>query len=44
VRELPDAAVRPAMFQRLDGRSTVLVTYRSTRPEASDPFRHDEEN
>ena len=44
VRELPDAAVRPAMFQRLDGRSTVLVTYRSTRPEASDPFKNDEEN
>ncbi|MFF9777276.1 RNA ligase [Streptomyces sp. NPDC013978] len=44
VRELPDPAVRPAMFQRLDGRSTVLVTYRSTRPEASDPFKNDEEN
>ncbi|MEE1759809.1 RNA ligase [Streptomyces sp. SP18BB07] len=44
VRQLPDAAVRPAMFQRLDGRSTVLVTYRSTRPEASDPFKNDEEN
>lgn len=44
VRELPDAAVRPAMFQRLDGRTTELVTYRSTRPEASDPFKNDEEN
>ncbi|WP_216588381.1 RNA ligase [Streptomyces brasiliscabiei] len=44
VRELPDAAVRPAMFQRLDGRPTELVTYRSTRPEASDPFKNDEEN
>ncbi|MDT0566023.1 RNA ligase [Streptomyces sp. DSM 3412] len=44
VRELPDAAVRPAMFQRLDGRPTVLVTYRSTRPEAADPFKNDEEN
>ncbi|MFG2286665.1 RNA ligase [Streptomyces sp. NPDC048595] len=44
VRELPDAAVRPAMFQRLDGRPTELVTYRSFRPEASDPFKNDEEN
>ncbi|MFI2040044.1 RNA ligase [Streptomyces bottropensis] len=44
VRELPDAAVRPAMFLRLDGRPTALVTYRATRPEASDPFKNDEEN
>ncbi|MFE7765832.1 T4 RnlA family RNA ligase [Streptomyces sp. NPDC057438] len=44
VRELPDAAVRPAMFLRLDDRTTELVTYRSTRPEASDPFKNDEEN
>jgi RNA ligase len=44
VRELPDAAVRPAMFLRLDDRPTELVTYRSTRPEASDPFKNDEEN
>ncbi|MFE7836088.1 RNA ligase [Streptomyces sp. NPDC057474] len=44
VRELPDPAVRPAMFLRLDGRPTELVTYRSTRPEASDPFKNDEEN
>lgn len=44
MRELPDAAVRPAMFLRLDGRPTELVTYRSTRPEASDPFKNDEEN
>lgn len=44
VRALPDAALRPAMFLRLDGRPTELVTYRSTRPEASDPFKTDEEN
>ena len=44
VRELPDPAVRPAMFLRLDGRPTDLVTYRSVRPEASDPFTNDEEN
>ncbi|OKJ95095.1 polynucleotide kinase [Streptomyces sp. CB03234] len=44
VKALPDAAVRPAMFLRLDGRPTELVTYRSVRPEASDPFKNDEEN
>jgi RNA ligase len=44
VSALPDAALRPAMFLRLDGRPTVLVTYRSVRPEASDPFKTDEEN
>ncbi|TXS54341.1 RNA ligase [Streptomyces sp. t39] len=44
VREVPDPAVRPALFLRLDGRSTALVTYRSARPEASDPFTTDEEN
>ncbi|MFE3492978.1 T4 RnlA family RNA ligase [Streptomyces sp. NPDC059175] len=44
VRRLPDAAVRPAVFQRLDGRTTVLMTYRFARPEAADPFTTDEEN
>ncbi|MFF3941778.1 RNA ligase [Streptomyces phaeofaciens] len=44
VRALPDPALRPAMFLRLDGRPTELVTYRSTRPEAADPFKTDEEN
>jgi RNA ligase len=39
-----DAAVRPAMFQRLEGRTTELITYRSLRPEAADPFKNDEEN
>ncbi|WP_406307161.1 T4 RnlA family RNA ligase [Streptomyces sp. NBC_00879] len=43
-KALPDAAVRPALFLRLDGRPTELVTYRSVRPEASDPFKTDEEN
>ncbi|MFJ9413647.1 RNA ligase [Streptomyces sp. NPDC101227] len=43
-KALPDAAVRPAMFQRLDGRPTELVTYRSVRPETADPFATDEEN
>ncbi|WP_069773460.1 RNA ligase [Streptomyces sp. LUP30] len=44
VGALPDPALRPAMFLRLDGRPTELVTYRSVRPEASDPFQTDEEN
>ncbi|MFJ3160123.1 RNA ligase [Streptomyces kanasensis] len=44
VRSVPDPAVRPALFQRLDGRPTVLMTYRSVRPDASDPFTTDEEN
>lgn len=44
VKALPDPAVRPAMFLRLDGRPTELVTYRSVRPVASDPFKNDEEN
>lgn len=44
VQALPDAAVRPALFQRLDGRPTALMTYRSVRPEAADPFKTDEEN
>jgi len=44
VSALPDAALRPAMFLRLDGRPTGFVTYRSVRPEASDPFKTDEEN
>ncbi|MEU2159814.1 RNA ligase [Streptomyces chengbuensis] len=43
-KALPDAAVRPAVFQRLDGRPTDLMTYRSVRPQASDPFTSDEEN
>ncbi|QGV77151.1 RNA ligase [Streptomyces ficellus] len=44
VKALPDPAVRPAMFLRLDDRPTELVTYRSVRPEAADPFRDDQEN
>ncbi|MFD7445457.1 RNA ligase [Streptomyces sp. NPDC059909] len=44
VKELPDTAVRPAMFLRLDGRPTELVTYRSVRPEAPDPYLTDEES
>ncbi|MGW1773953.1 RNA ligase [Streptomyces sp. NPDC002104] len=39
-----DSAVRGALFQRLDGRTTELLTWRQVRPETSDPFTHDEEN
>ncbi|MFJ3923429.1 RNA ligase [Streptomyces sp. NPDC090022] len=44
VRALPDAGLRGTLFLRLDGRSTAFLTYRSVRPEASDPFATDEEN
>ncbi|MFE3760859.1 RNA ligase [Streptomyces sp. NPDC059104] len=44
VREVPDAALRPALFLRLDGRSTELVSWRAVRPETSDPYTTDEEN
>ncbi|RSS82275.1 RNA ligase [Streptomyces sp. WAC06614] len=44
VRALPDREVRATLFLRLDGRSTEFVTYRSARPETSDPFATDEEN
>ncbi|MFE4257406.1 RNA ligase [Streptomyces sp. NPDC056883] len=39
-----DSGVRSALFQRLDGRTTEMVTWRQVRPEASDPFTNDEEN
>ncbi|MCP3753489.1 T4 RnlA family RNA ligase [Streptomyces sp. TBY4] len=39
-----DSGVRGALFQRLDGRTTELVTWRQVRPETSDPFTNDEEN
>ncbi|MFJ8013311.1 RNA ligase [Streptomyces sp. NPDC096339] len=44
VKELPDRAIRAAMFLRLDGKPTDLVVWRHVRPEASDPFTNDEEN
>ncbi|MEU2832632.1 RNA ligase [Streptomyces lavendulae] len=44
VREVPDPSVRPALFLRLDGRSTELVSWRAVRPETSDPYTTDEEN
>ncbi|MEU9164729.1 AAA family ATPase [Streptomyces sp. NPDC048424] len=44
VKELDDRAVRPAMFLRLDGRTTELTTWRQVRPETADPYISDEEN
>ncbi|MEU9374331.1 RNA ligase [Streptomyces sp. NPDC048255] len=43
VKELPDREVRPAMFQRLDGRSTELTTWRQVRPEVADAYITDGE-
>ncbi|MGW0367153.1 RNA ligase [Streptomyces sp. NPDC002990] len=43
-KELNDRWIRAAMFLRLDGRTTELVTWRAVRPEAADPFTTDEEN
>ncbi|MFF9049931.1 RNA ligase [Streptomyces erythrochromogenes] len=44
VAQLPDRAVRPAMFMRLDGRPTELTTWRRVRPDAADPYITDEED
>ncbi|MFF2195481.1 RNA ligase [Streptomyces sp. NPDC058157] len=44
VREVPDGDLRGAMFMRLDGRTTELVTWRAVRPATADPFTTDEEN
>ncbi|MEF9881071.1 RNA ligase [Streptomyces sp. P9-A4] len=41
---LPDRGLRAAVFLRLDGRPTDLLVWRGLRPEASDPFAHDQEN
>ncbi len=41
---LPDKGLRAALFQRLDGRPTDLLVWRQIRPEATDPFAHDQEN
>ncbi|MFD9359855.1 RNA ligase [Streptomyces sp. NPDC060031] len=43
-KELPDARIRGALFQRLDNRPTELFVWRQVRPETSDPFTTDEEN
>ncbi|AXE24302.1 polynucleotide kinase [Streptomyces globosus] len=43
-KALPDGGIRAALFLRLDDRPTGLLTWRQIRPQASDPFKHDEEN
>ncbi|RST07738.1 polynucleotide kinase [Streptomyces sp. WAC07149] len=43
-KENRDGKVRAAVFLRLDGRSTELVSWRAVRPEAADPYTTDEEN
>ncbi|MER5709164.1 RNA ligase [Streptomyces sp. NPDC002122] len=42
--DVADRALRALLFLRLDGRPTDLLVWRQLRPEASDPFTHDEEN
>ncbi|WP_225805405.1 T4 RnlA family RNA ligase [Streptomyces sp. NK15101] len=42
--DLGDRALRALLFLRLDGRPTDLLVWRQLRPEATDPFAHDEEN
>ncbi|MFB6626246.1 MULTISPECIES: RNA ligase [unclassified Streptomyces] len=41
---VPDRGLRAALFLRLDGRPTDLLLWRQLRPEATDPFAHDQEN
>ncbi|MEU4067258.1 RNA ligase [Streptomyces wedmorensis] len=41
---VPDRGLRAALFLRLDGRPTDLLVWRQIRPDATDPFTHDEEN
>ncbi|CAL9605028.1 hypothetical protein SUDANB120_05520 [Streptomyces sp. enrichment culture] len=43
-KALPDGGIRAALFLRLDDRPTGLLIWRQIRPQASDPFKHDEEN
>ncbi|MFF5704961.1 RNA ligase [Streptomyces sp. NPDC012794] len=43
-KEIPDGRIRSAMFTRLEGRGTELVSWRAVRPEAADPYTTDEEN
>ncbi|MDK9494251.1 RNA ligase [Streptomyces katrae] len=43
-KEIRDGKVRAAVFLRLDGRSTELVSWRAVRPETADPYTTDEEN
>jgi RNA ligase len=40
---ITDSGIRAAMFLRLDDRPTDLHVWRAIKPEASDPFKNDEE-
>jgi RNA ligase len=42
-QSVEDRSVRAAMFLRLDGRPTDLHVWRAIKPEASDPFKNDNE-
>ncbi|MFE0512650.1 RNA ligase [Streptomyces sp. NPDC058964] len=44
VQALPDRGIRAAMFQRLEGKPTELVVWRSLKPVAADPFKTDEDS
>ncbi|WP_433544686.1 RNA ligase [Streptomyces sp. CA-294286] len=44
VQELDDRTMRAAMFQRLAGRPTDLLVWRSLKPGAADPYRTDEDS
>ncbi|MER6214247.1 RNA ligase [Streptomyces sp. NPDC001674] len=44
VRGTGDGELRGALFMRLDGRTTELVSWRAVRPGTADPFTTDEEN
>lgn len=41
---VPDRGLRAALFLRLDGRPVDLLLWRLLRPEATDPFAHEQEN
>jgi RNA ligase len=42
-QHIEDRSVRAAMFLRLDGRDADLHLWRAVKPEASDPFKTDDE-
>ncbi|MFI5617121.1 RNA ligase [Streptomyces sp. NPDC051567] len=42
-KDIRDGGIRAAMFLRLDGKRTGLLTWRAVRPETADPFTTDEE-
>lgn len=42
-QQIPDGAIRAAMFLRLDGRPIDLHVWRAIKPEASDPFKKEDD-